>query len=129
MFAQATRNFRGTGVDFFNQKASLQQLPLPQWKCGCQRNMQQLSYLEIQQTGVTEETFLNLRQDCLASMDVFNLLKNRYEKNVNSSDENYLRGQIDRFRDIGVTDFNAAVVDVEPGARERTLDFLASLNA
>lgn len=44
-------------------------------------------------------------------------------------DENFLRGQIDRFRDIGVTDFNAAVVDVEPGARERTLDFLASLNA
>ena len=43
-------------------------------------------------------------------------------------DENFLRGQIDRFRDIGVTEFNAAVVDVEPGARERTLDFLASLN-
>ncbi len=42
-------------------------------------------------------------------------------------DENFLRGQIDRFRDIGVTDFNAAVVDVDPGARERTLDFLASL--
>jgi len=43
-------------------------------------------------------------------------------------DENFLRGQIDRFRDIGVTEFNAAVVDVEPGARERTLDFLASMN-
>ena len=43
-------------------------------------------------------------------------------------DENFLRGQIDRFRDIGVTELNAAVVDVEPGARERTLDFLASLN-
>ena len=42
-------------------------------------------------------------------------------------DENYLRGQIDRFRDIGVTEFNVAVVDVEPGARERTLDFLASM--
>lgn len=42
-------------------------------------------------------------------------------------DENFLRGQIDRFRDIGVTQFNAAVVDVEPGARERTLEFLASM--
>ena len=44
-------------------------------------------------------------------------------------DENHLRGQIDRFRNAGVTDFNAAVVDVEPGARARTLDFLASLNS
>lgn len=44
-------------------------------------------------------------------------------------DENFLRGQIDRMRNIGVTEFNAAVVDVEPGARERTLDFLASLRA
>ncbi len=42
-------------------------------------------------------------------------------------DENHLRGQMDRLRDIGVTEFNAAVIDVEPGARERTLDFLASL--
>lgn len=41
-------------------------------------------------------------------------------------DENHLRGQMDRLRDIGVTEFNAAVIDVEPGARERTLDFLAS---
>ena len=44
-------------------------------------------------------------------------------------DENHLRGQIDRFRNAGVTDFNAAVIDVEPGARARTLDFLASLNS
>jgi len=43
-------------------------------------------------------------------------------------DENHLRGQIERFRNAGVTDFNAAVIDVEPGARARTLDFLASLN-
>ena len=43
-------------------------------------------------------------------------------------DENHLRGQIDRLRNAGVTDFNAAVIDVEPGARARTLDFLASLN-
>ena len=42
-------------------------------------------------------------------------------------DENFLRGQIDRFRDVGVTELNAAVIDVEPGARERTLEFLASL--
>jgi len=42
-------------------------------------------------------------------------------------DENHLRGQIDRLRNIGVTEFNAAVIDVEPGARERTLEFLASL--
>ncbi len=42
-------------------------------------------------------------------------------------DENHLRGQMDRLRDIGVTEFNAAVIDVEPGARDRTLDFLASL--
>lgn len=43
-------------------------------------------------------------------------------------DENHLRGQIDRLRNAGVTDFNAAVIDVEPGARARTLDFLASMN-
>ena len=42
-------------------------------------------------------------------------------------DENHLRGQIERLRNMGVTQFNAAVIDVEPGARERTLDFLASL--
>jgi F420-dependent oxidoreductase-like protein len=42
-------------------------------------------------------------------------------------DENALRGEIQRLESIGVTDFNAAVVDVEEGARERTLEFLASL--
>ncbi len=42
-------------------------------------------------------------------------------------DENALRGQIQRLESIGVTDFNAAIVDVEDGARERTLEFLASL--
>jgi F420-dependent oxidoreductase-like protein len=42
-------------------------------------------------------------------------------------DENALRGEIKRLEDIGVTDFNAAVVDVEDGARARTLEFLASL--
>jgi F420-dependent oxidoreductase-like protein len=42
-------------------------------------------------------------------------------------DENALRGEIQRLENIGVTDFNAAVVDVEDGARARTLEFLASL--
>ena len=42
-------------------------------------------------------------------------------------DENALRGEIQRLESIGVTDFNAAIVDVEEGARERTLEFLASL--
>ncbi len=42
-------------------------------------------------------------------------------------DENALRGEIQRLESIGVTDFNAAVVDVEEGSRERTLEFLASL--
>ena len=42
-------------------------------------------------------------------------------------DENALRGEIQRLESIGVTDFNAAVVDVEEGARQRTLEFLASL--
>ena len=42
-------------------------------------------------------------------------------------DENALGGGIERFRSAGVTDFNAAIMDVEDGAYERTLDFLASL--
>ena len=42
-------------------------------------------------------------------------------------DENTLRGEIDRFRDAGVTDFNAAIMDVEDGARQRTLDYLSKL--
>lgn len=42
-------------------------------------------------------------------------------------DENALRGEIARLESIGVTDFNAAIVDVEEGARARTLEFLASL--
>ena len=36
-------------------------------------------------------------------------------------------GEIQRLENMGVTDFNAAVVDVEEGARTRTLEFLASL--
>lgn len=42
-------------------------------------------------------------------------------------DENLLRGEILRLQDMGVTDFNAAIVDVEPGAYDRTLEFLAGL--
>ena len=42
-------------------------------------------------------------------------------------DENQLRGAIKRFEDVGVTDFNAAIMGVEDGAYERTLEFLASL--
>lgn len=42
-------------------------------------------------------------------------------------DENTLRGEIKRFEDAGVTDFNAAIMDVEEGAHDRTLEFLSSL--
>lgn len=42
-------------------------------------------------------------------------------------DENYLRGEIKRFEDAGVTDFNAAIMDVEDGAHDRTLEFLSSI--
>ena len=43
-------------------------------------------------------------------------------------DENQLRGQIKRFQDMGVTDFNAAIMDTEDGAYARTLEFLGSLS-
>lgn len=43
-------------------------------------------------------------------------------------DENQLRGQIKRFQDLGVTDFNAAIMDTEDGAYSRTLEFLGSIN-
>ena len=42
-------------------------------------------------------------------------------------DENKLRGEIKRFEDAGVTELNAAIIPVEDGARERTLEFLSSL--
>lgn len=44
-----------------------------------------------------------------------------------AGDENALRGELGRLSDMGVTHFNAAIADVEPGAYQRTLDFLASL--
>jgi F420-dependent oxidoreductase-like protein len=44
-----------------------------------------------------------------------------------AGDENALRGELRRLEEIGVTDFNAAIMDVEEGAYARTLEFLASL--
>jgi F420-dependent oxidoreductase-like protein len=43
-----------------------------------------------------------------------------------AGDEAYLRRELARLRDLGVTDFSAAVTAVEDGAEERTLAFLAS---
>jgi F420-dependent oxidoreductase-like protein len=43
-----------------------------------------------------------------------------------AGDEKYLRGELARLRDIGVTDLCAAITAVEDGAEERTLAFLAS---
>lgn len=42
-------------------------------------------------------------------------------------DEATLRAGIARVRDAGATDFNAAIAEVDPGAFDRTFDFLASL--
>jgi F420-dependent oxidoreductase-like protein len=42
-------------------------------------------------------------------------------------DEAEIRAQISRLADMGVTDFSGAIAEVEPGARARTLDFLADL--
>ncbi len=41
-------------------------------------------------------------------------------------DEQELRQGLARLRDMGVTHFNAAIAGVEPGAYERTLEFLGS---
>jgi len=41
-------------------------------------------------------------------------------------DEKTLDASIARLRDIGVSDFNAAIIPAEDGAEERTLDYLAS---
>lgn len=40
-------------------------------------------------------------------------------------DENALRSDLQRLESLGVTHFNAAIMDVESGAHERTLEFLA----
>lgn len=42
-------------------------------------------------------------------------------------DENALRGEVKRFQDAGVTHFSAAIMDVEDGAYDRTLEFLSTL--
>jgi len=42
-----------------------------------------------------------------------------------AGDEAYLRSAIQRLADMGVTDFAAAIADVEEGAFDRTLEFLA----
>jgi F420-dependent oxidoreductase-like protein len=42
-------------------------------------------------------------------------------------DENALRSGIERYREAGVTHFNAAITPTEDGAFERTLEFLSSL--
>ncbi len=44
-------------------------------------------------------------------------------------DENLLRGALKRLENMGVSHFNAAIPAVEEGARDRTLEFLASLRA
>jgi F420-dependent oxidoreductase-like protein len=43
-----------------------------------------------------------------------------------AGDEKYLRGELARLRELGVSDFCAAITAVEDGAEERTLAFLAS---
>ncbi len=43
-----------------------------------------------------------------------------------AGDEKYLRAELARLREIGVSDFCAAITAVEEGAEERTLQFLAS---
>ena len=42
-------------------------------------------------------------------------------------DENALRGEVKRFQDAVVTHFSAAIMDVEDGAYDRTLEFLSTL--
>jgi F420-dependent oxidoreductase-like protein len=43
-----------------------------------------------------------------------------------AGDEKHLRGEIARLRDLGVTDFDAAIMSIDDGAYERTLGFLES---
>ena len=43
-------------------------------------------------------------------------------------DEKTIRASLDRLRDAGVTDFGAAIMNVEDGGFDRTFEFLASLN-
>jgi alkanesulfonate monooxygenase SsuD/methylene tetrahydromethanopterin reductase-like flavin-dependent oxidoreductase (luciferase family) len=43
-----------------------------------------------------------------------------------AGDENEVGAALDRLRDIGLTDLNAAIMPIEEGAGERTLEFLKS---
>ena len=43
-----------------------------------------------------------------------------------AGDEAAVGAELDRLRDIGVTDFNAAIMPIEDGAAERTLELLQS---
>jgi F420-dependent oxidoreductase-like protein len=43
-----------------------------------------------------------------------------------AGDEGFLRGELARLRELGVTDFSAAITPVEDGAEERTRAFLVS---
>jgi alkanesulfonate monooxygenase SsuD/methylene tetrahydromethanopterin reductase-like flavin-dependent oxidoreductase (luciferase family) len=43
-----------------------------------------------------------------------------------AGDEAEVGAALDRLRDIGLTDFNAAIMPIEEGAGERTLEFLKS---
>jgi alkanesulfonate monooxygenase SsuD/methylene tetrahydromethanopterin reductase-like flavin-dependent oxidoreductase (luciferase family) len=42
-------------------------------------------------------------------------------------DETVLRSAIERARDTGITDFNAAIAETDAGAFDRTFEFLANL--
>ena len=42
-------------------------------------------------------------------------------------DEDAVRRQLDRYRNAGVTDLSAVVMEVEPGSRQRTMDLLAAM--
>ena len=56
--------------------------------------------------------------------------KEGYQSPVDAAlvgDENSLRKSIARIKDSGVTDFGAAIYDLEDGAFQRTLDFLATV--
>ena len=44
-------------------------------------------------------------------------------------DEDVLRTNLLSIESSGVTDFNAAIMDIEPGAFERTFEFVASLKS
>ena len=43
-----------------------------------------------------------------------------------AGDEKVLDAALDRLRDIGVTDFNAAIMPLDDEAEKRTLDYLES---